>query len=55
MKEVKEASELAGEPIWNYLPTMSIKRQIKGMFADLKILVAGRWGSHNCWLFLGEL
>ena len=54
MKEVKEASELAGEPVWQLPSNDEYKEQIKGMFADLKNTGGRAGGAITAGLFLGE-
>lgn len=54
MKEVKEASELAGEHVWQLPSNDEYKEQIKGMFADLKNTGGRAGGAITAGLFLGE-
>ena len=54
MEEIKEASELAGEPVWQLPSNEEYKEQIKGMFADLKNSGGRAGGAITAGLFLGE-
>lgn len=54
MKEVKDASELAGEPIWELPSHPDYKELIKGDFADLKNTGGRGAGTITAGLFLGE-
>lgn len=54
MKEIKEASELAGEPVWQLPSNEEYKEQIKGTYADLKNTGGRPAGAITAGLFLGE-
>lgn len=54
MKEIKEASELAGEPVWQLPSNEEYKEQIIGTFADLKNSGGRGAGTITAGLFLGE-
>ena len=54
MKEVKLASELAGEPIWELPNNEEYKDLYKGTFADLKNTGGRGAGTVSAGLFLGE-
>lgn len=54
MDEIKEASELAGEPVWQLPSNEEYKEQIKGTFSDLKNSGGRGAGTITAGLFLGE-
>ena len=54
MDELLEASELAGEPVWQFPKNDEYKELIKGERADLKNTTVGGAGSLTAGLFLGE-
>ena len=54
MTEVKHASELAGEPIWELPNNDEYKELYKGTFADLKNTGGRGAGTISAGLFLGE-
>lgn len=54
MAEVKQASELAGEPIWEMPNNDEYKELYKGTFADLKNTGGKGAGTISAGLFLGE-
>ncbi len=54
MAEVKQASELAGEPIWELPNNEDYKEQYKSTFADLKNTAGRGAGTITAGLFLGE-
>ncbi len=54
MSEVKEASELAGEPIWELPNNEDYKELYKGTFSDLKNTAGRGAGTITAGLFLGE-
>lgn len=54
MNEVKQASELAGEPIWELPNNDEYKDSYKGTFADLKNTGGKGAGTISAGLFLGE-
>ncbi|HLR34816.1 MAG TPA: leucyl aminopeptidase [Tissierellales bacterium] len=54
METVKEAAELAGEPVWQLPSNDEYRDLIKGDFADLKNSVSGGAGTITAGLFLEE-
>lgn len=54
MNQVKQASELAGEPIWELPNNDEYKELYKGTFADLKNTGGRGAGTVSAGLFLGE-
>lgn len=54
MSEVKKASEISGEPVWQLPSHPDYRKQIKGDFGDIKNIGGGGAGTITAGLFLEE-